>query len=464
MPSLPAPAAEPRHTCGGAGGAAVTDEPAWYRQKVKVPKRVWGTGRYSPGAVAWHAQITALQRRPERCRASVATLAGWMGDGKRTGERYLAELHAPGPDGIPELTTIRHTDSAGDGETAERFTRALTRDEHFAYVAVLAAKTLRHPLFVLYCALAYADATNTPVTMAELAELLGVTEMTARRMVNELERLGWITVHRRTGAHGRHEYEVHDQPLHPVPSTPDEPGPVSSDGGSGACADGGSLAIKEDTGLTDGRSTDRRGSFRRRRGDRSKPAAPVDNSRTPVASVAPATFRPAPSTPVRPQDGRCYDGPPLTLSPRVWAVLEPVHDLLPTVGAFMVRRIAREVGRQLDAGIWPEDIRDQLARLRRWTGDTEIRDPGRWIYGAALPARPGRCGRPECHYGFLPHTGMPCKACADHAGRSRGHPPHTPPQAPAQQLLECPGCAAPYRPPLRRPSCRLCHTTLPNPA
>ena len=113
MVRLPAPAAsEPRHSCGGAGSAGRgQDEPSWYRQKVKVPKRVWGSGRYSPGAVAWHAQITALQQRPERCRASVITLAGYLGDGKRTGERYLAELSAPGPDDVPELTTIRHTDS-----------------------------------------------------------------------------------------------------------------------------------------------------------------------------------------------------------------------------------------------------------------------------------------------------------------------------------------------------------------
>ncbi|MFM9653535.1 hypothetical protein ACKI1S_46615, partial [Streptomyces galilaeus] len=238
----PARSAEPRHVRrGGAGGAAGGDEPPWYGQKVKVPRSVWGSGRYSPGAVAWHAQITALQKRSERCRASVVTLAGWMGDSTRTGDRYLAELHAPGPDGVPELTTIRHTGSDGDGETAERWTRALTRDEHFALVPVLAAKTLRHPLFVLYCALAYAVATCTPVTAAELGEVLDVTEMTARRMMTELAGLGWITVHRRTGPHGRHEYEVHDRPLHAVPA----PAAVSSDGGSGASADGGSLATKE---------------------------------------------------------------------------------------------------------------------------------------------------------------------------------------------------------------------------
>jgi hypothetical protein len=448
---LPASAAEPRHTRGGAGGAGRgQDEPPWYRQKVKVAKRVWGEGRYSPGAVAWHAQITALHGRPERCRASVARLAEWMGDAKRTGERYLRELSAPGADGIPELTTIRHTDSGGDGETAERYTRPLGRHEHFALVPVLAAKTLRHRLFVLYCALAYADATSAPVTAAELAALLGVTEMTARRMTTELEHLGWITVHHRTGPHGRNEYEVHDHPLHPVPDTPEEP---PSNGGSGASTDGGSLAIKEDAGLTDERNAAGRGSFRRRRDTRNKAATPVDNSlQTLPASAAPATFRPPTGTPVRHQDGRSYDGPELGLSPRVWAVLEPVRDLLPGVRTFVMRRIAREVGHQLDNGIFAEDIRDQLTRMRAWTPSEDIRDAGRWILGAALPARPGKCGGADCHYGFQRYTGAPCKACADlEAGRPRAaHPPHTSP------WHECADCRAPSPTPLPRGLCATC--------
>lgn len=453
MPTSSATAAEPRHSSGGAGGAAA-DEPAWYRQKVKVPKRVWGSGRYSPGAVAWHAQITALQKRAEHCRASVARLAGWMGDSKRTGERYLRELSTEGPDGVAELTTIRHTDSTGDGETAERYTRALTRDEHFAYVPVLAAKTVRHPLFVLYCALAYAEATRTPVTAGELAELLGVAEMTVRRMLGELARLGWITVHRRTGAHGRNEYEVHDRPLHPVPA---EPVPVSSDGGSGPSADDGSLAIKEDSGLTDERTTQVGGSFRRRRGDRKWVAPPVDNSAPSVASVAsvtPAALRAPATPPGRPQDGPAYDGPGLALSPRVWAVLEPVRDLLPDCTTFMVRKIAREVGRQLDAGIWPEDVRDQLQRLRAWTPPEQITDPGRWIYGAALPARPGPCGRTDCHYGYQPYTGTPCKACADARAETRAHPP------PAA-WHECTDCRSPSRQPLPAGLCHTCRPTDP---
>ncbi|MFI2437430.1 hypothetical protein [Streptomyces sp. NPDC018693] len=455
MTRLPAPAAEPRHRRGGAGGAARAETvlPPWHSQKVKIPRRVWGAGRYSPGAVAYWVQIAALALRADGCRASVATLAGYLGDSKRTCERYLAELTAPGPDGIPELDTIRRTGADGDGETAERRTRPCTRGEHFAYVPVAAAKALRHPLFALYCALAYAAATRTPVTAAELAELLGVTERSARRMTGELEALGWITVHRRAGAHGRHLYDVHDHPLRLVDQAPQGP---DTDGGSGASTDGGSLAIKEDTGLTDARSTEAGGSFRRRRGDRSKPGLPVENpAAAPVTDVPEALRGPAAA--------RTYDGPALALSPRVWAVLEPVHDLLPGLRPFVLRRIAREIGRQLDTGIWPEDIRDQLTRMRAWTPPDTIRDTGRWLLGAALPARPGRCGRPDCHYGFQRHTGLPCKACELPSGR---HPDNRPrrDRPPPVPLLACPGCEAPYRPPLRHPNCRLCHTPLPTTA
>jgi hypothetical protein len=454
---LPAPAAEPRHSRGGAGGAARAETvlPPWHGQKIRVPKRVWGSGHYTPGAVAYHAQITALAQRADGCRAGVATLAGYLGDSKRTAERYLAELAAPGPDGRPELTTIRRTGSDGDGETAERRTRGVARGEHFAYVAVQAAKALRHPLFVLYCALAYAVATRTPVTAAELAGLLGVSERTARRMTDELERLGWITVHRRAGDHGRHLYDVHDHPLHPVPAPPPEP---DTDGGSGAGADGGSLAIKEDAGLTDESTTQVGGAFRRRRGDRKWVPAPVDTAGNayggnyPVVPAVPPALRGR----VRP----AYAGPPLTVSREAWEllrpVLAPVSDLLPQVSPFMTRRIVREILRQIrEDGIWPEDIRDQVARMRRWTPAEDIRDPGRWLYGAVLPVR-SRCGMTGCHWGFLAHTGMPCKACAElEADRHRqAHPPHTAGARP----YACSACGWASPTPLPYDRCAACRT------
>lgn len=451
LPELPA---EPRHRCGGAGGAGRAETtPAWHRQKVKIPKRLWGSGAYSHSAVAYWAQIAALAQG-RRCRAGVAVLAGYLGDAKRTAERYLAELSAPGPDGIPELTTVRHTASDGDGETAERWTRPCARGEHFAYVPVLAVKTLRRPLFVLYCAVTYAVATDTPVTAAELAALLGVTEYSARRMTNELEGLGWITVHRRSGAHGRHLYEVHDQPLKPVPTEPERP---HTNGGSGACTDGGSLADKEDAGLTDESSTPERGGFRRRRDDRKWVPAPVDTLGNRPGGDAPSAVPPALRGRTRPAARPAYAGPPLTLSQEAWMllrpVLAPVADLLPDVSPFMTRRIVREILRQIrDDGIWPDEIRDQVARLRRWTPAEALTDPGRWLLGAVLPVR-SRCGMTGCHWGFLAHTGVPCKACAEiEAARGRaGHPPHTGPRPYA-----CSACGWGSNTPLPYDRCTAC--------
>lgn len=443
MTHLPAPATEPRHPGGAAGAGRAETLPPWHGQKVKLPIRLWGRGLYSHGAVRYAAQTIALDQRGRRCRATVATLARYMGDSKRTAERRLAELAAPAADGNTAMTVIRHTAEGGTGESAERRMHPAGRGEHFAYVPVGAAKSLRPVLFVLYCALAYADATGTPVTAGELGSLLGVAERSARRLVDELQALGWITVLHRDGRQGRHTITVHEHPLHPVT---DVPGPVHSDGGSGPDTDGGSLAIKEDTGLTDESTTQAGGAFRRRRDDRKWAAAPVDNSVAPVAGPdTPATFRSAGRPAARP----AYAGPPLTLSPRVWAVLAPARDLLPGITTFAVRRIAREIGRQLDAGVWPEDIRDQIERLRAWTPTDDIRDPGRWLLGAVLPAR-SRCGSTDCYWGFLAHTGAPCKACAE----LTSHPPHPGPAHP----YACNACGWTSPTPLPLHRCSACRT------
>ncbi|MFJ2162553.1 hypothetical protein [Streptomyces sp. NPDC087856] len=404
--------AEPRRSSGGAGGVARADLPPWHGQKVKIPARLWTSGHYSHGAVRYWGQVAALDRPAEGCRAGVVTLAAYLGDSTRTAERYLAELAEPGPDGIPEMTTVRHTHPGGKGATAERRMRPVARIEHFAYVPVTAIKALRPTLVLAYCVLAWAVAVGAPHTAAELGAALGVTVRTARRLVDELEALGWAAVERRAGHQGRHLVTVHDHPIHLVPD-------LVTDGGSGADTDGGSLASKEDPGLTDTRDTAQvGGAFRRRRDDRKWVGAPVDNSVAPVAPVA-ATFRPAP--PVRPLERPAYAGPALTLSPRVWAVLEPVRDLIGQCAPYTARRIAREIGAQLDNGIWPDDIRDQITRLRAWTPTEDLTDPGRWLLGAVLPPR-SRCQLPGCHWGFLAHTGAPCKACAEIA---TAHPPHT---------------------------------------
>lgn len=249
-------------------------------------------------------------------------------------------------------------------------------------------------------------------------------ERAARRLVDELDALGWITVGRRAGHQGRHAYTAHRTPLHPVPPVEGGSGLVGPvvDDGSGPDDQDGSLASKED------RSTDRQeqtgvgGSIRRRRGDRS---SAVDH----LGAHVPDTFgrgdralraddQPAPLAPP-PANGR-YTGPALQLSPRVWAVLAPVRHLLPGIRPFMVRRIARAVGAQLDAGTAPARLTERLA-ARYAANDQELRDVGRWILGAGLPRR-GRhrgCDLPACEAGVIWHDDPGCTACAsgdtDHA-------------------------------------------------
>jgi hypothetical protein len=422
MPFLPASAVEPHHSRGGAGGVSRAEAiPPWHGQKIKLAKRVWGSGHYSHGAVRYAAQVIALDQRGRHCRAMVATLAGYMGDGKRTAERHLAELAAPGPDGVPEMTVIRHTADGGTGESAERRMRRPGSGEHFAYVPIGAAKALRPILFVLYCALTYAEATNTPVTAAELGALLDVTERSARRLADELQDLGWITINRRTGRQGRHQITVHDHLLHPVPD-PVAPHP---DGGSGLDPDGGSLAIKEDPGLTDGEKTELGGSFRRRRGTGSYRPEPVDNSSVTTSDlpVVPRSVAAGAAPPA-------YTGPQLALSPRIWTVLQPVHHLLPGISPYLIRRIAHEIGHQLDTYATPQRLHARLqARCARTPGET-ITDPGRWLLGAALP-RYG-CGLTDCETGRLWTTGRRCHVCADIAtDRRTAHPPNTAAPGPA---------------------------------
>lgn len=111
-----------------------------------------------------------------------------------------------------------------------------------------------------------------------------------------------------------------------------------------------------------------------------------------------------------PAPGRApYTGPVLQLSPRIWRVLAPVHHELPGIRPFVLRRIAREIGRQLDnPGGSEQRLTDRITR--RYATTTEIRDVGRWLLGAAL-LRHG-CGQPDCETGVLWPTGADCETCA----------------------------------------------------
>jgi hypothetical protein len=100
------------------------------------------------------------------------------------------------------------------------------------------------------------------------------------------------------------------------------------------------------------------------------------------------------------------------MSPHIYAVLEPVHLLLERVNSdFVARQIAREVGRQLREGTDAERLQHRLTARFAKVMLSEIRDPGRWLLGVALP-RWG-CGYQDCEAGVLWSTGKDCKVCAE---------------------------------------------------
>ncbi|WP_229829362.1 hypothetical protein [Streptomyces massasporeus] len=100
------------------------------------------------------------------------------------------------------------------------------------------------------------------------------------------------------------------------------------------------------------------------------------------------------------------------MSPHIYAVLEPVHLLLERVTSdFVVRQIAREVGRQLREGTDAERLQHRLTVRFAKVMLSEIRDPGRWLLGVALP-RWG-CGYQDCEAGVLWSTGKDCEVCAE---------------------------------------------------
>lgn len=401
---------------------------------IKVPLRLVVGAQYSDAALSAYVKIAALSLRVEGCTAKVAVLAEYLGMSKSAVERGLRQLSQPDiVDGLVEVPTVRRTLPGGRGQSAHRTTRPLANGELWVRIPVRAAETLTPRLLRLYALLAYATARRIPATAAELGEQLRhhtgqragecLGERQARRLVDELEATGWLTVYRREGEQGRHAYETRRHPLRPVPAAaPAQPAgdeqlplwetgaPVIHDG-SGPDLGDGSLASKEDP------STDRRpetqvgGGIRRRRGDRKWVAGSVDNSVPPAFGSGGLVLRTDGETASSsPAPGRTeYTGPALQLAPRIWRVLAPVHHELPAISPYMLRRIAREIGTQLDhPGGSEERLADRLTR-RYATTDT-IRDVGRWLLGAGL-VRHG-CGDPHCETGVIWPTGTDCETCA----------------------------------------------------
>jgi hypothetical protein len=406
---------------------------------VRVPLRLVVGVQYSDAALAVYVKVAALALRPEGCTAKVAVLAEYLGMSKSAAERGLRALARPDTvDGLVEVPTVRRTLRGGRGQSAHRVVRPLAEGELWVRIPVRAAEALTPRLLRLYALLAYATARRIPVTAAELGEMLHhhtgqragehLGERQARRLVDDLEATGWLTVRRREGEQGRHAYETHRHPLHSVPAAPeaaaledqDEQLPLWEAGspvvydGSGSGDHDGSLASKEDHQTDRPDETQTVGGSRRRRGDRKWVAAPVENldgtvpdTFRPDAARAPRGTRPTPASQAAP-----YAGPELEWTKRIHESLAPVRHLLDGVSRFMLRRVAREIGRQLDDAartlMTPQRMAARISA--RYRDARTIRDVGAWLLAVAVVPR--GCGLPLCEDGSVWPTGEPCEICA----------------------------------------------------
>ncbi|WP_331748285.1 hypothetical protein [Streptomyces sp. NBC_00648] len=382
-----------------AGGKPVS------RQRVRVPMRLVSAPYYPDIALSVYVKVAALGARPEGCTAKASTIAGYLGVSKASVERGLTALSRPGHDGVVELDSRRRTSRGGTGTSALRAVRPMTRTEAFVWLPVAAAEDLTPRQLRAYALIVHAGQRNIALTEGELAGSLfhhsgtragqPLTVTAAGVIVDELEAARWLTVHRRAGAQGRHRFVAHD--IAPT----EEGGGSPVDEGSGSPSGEGSLATEE--------------SPRTDRPDAGRALLPPAVGEIPVDGVSGGVRgrppRPAP-----------YTGPPLTLSARIHAVLEPVHWLLRRVDSpFVQRQIAREVGRLLRDGTADDRLRHRLSARFAATSPSEIRDPGRWLLGVALP-RWG-CGHADCEAGVMWSTGRRCEVCAEavadrHAART----------------------------------------------
>ncbi|MEU5137030.1 hypothetical protein [Streptomyces californicus] len=448
---------------------------------MKVPLRLVANPHYADVAVTAYVKIAGLASRPEGCTAATVTIAEYVGLSKASVERGMTQLMRPGPDGVVELSSTRRSLPGGCGTSAVRRVRPLSSAERFVWIPVAASEDLTPRQLRAYALIAYAQAQKIPLTESEIAGALHhhsgrragqpLTTAAAGGIVDELEATRWITVERRAGVRGRHHFIAHDIPpatIEPACGQPSSTDIASSSTscpgeGSGSSADAGSLATREEP-RTD-RPEDERALFSPAVGEvqvgegvenralqppqgegEGRLALRADDHQAPLTKQS--------RTPLtNPTSG--YSGPSLSISARVHAVLEPVHWLYRQTSVYMQRRIAREVGRQLRSGIVDARLRQRLQTRVCSTLTDEIRDPGRWILGVALPH--WGCGTFDCETGVLWNSGHPCSVC-DEVVRNRrpamaqpssptpATAPHVPARAPVQPSSpaapqgRCPEC------------------------
>ncbi|MFF8415262.1 helix-turn-helix domain-containing protein [Streptomyces omiyaensis] len=448
---------------------------------MKVPMRLVESAYYSDAALTVYMKIKALGARKEACTAGLATLASYLGLSVSTVQRGLAELRSAAPDGVVELPeSRRRTLRGGTGTTARRKVRDMWPNERFIWLPVVASERLRPRLLRAYAVIAFAVVQNVPLTEHELAGHLRhhsglragrpITTEAAGRIIDELAESRWITVDRRAGSRGRHLFGILVEETSPS-STPDDL--------SGSDPDDRSLAYKEDLRIDRQENEPTPWSpavgeplVEARAHEPAGPPRPVAASPDHALRADDETPRPSPD-----RDGAGpppYRGPQLTFSPRLHAVLEPVRFLLTGIGTYVQRRIGQEVSRQLDQGTEVPRLRARLTHRLARTLVADIRDPGRWLLGVALP-RWG-CANPDCEAGVLWSTGVECPSCrevvAERAARRRCTPPPAArpvaPPSPTGSSAEvglrivecCPECERPHH----RGNSGLCAECRPRPA
>ncbi|AJC62122.1 hypothetical protein GZL_p00192 (plasmid) [Streptomyces sp. 769] len=442
---------------------AASDTGSRRRQRVKVPWRLVASAHYSDVALSVYMKVKALAQRPEGCTAGAATLAAYLGLSKASVERGITQLRRPAPDGVVELAeSTRRSLPGGRGTTARRRVRVLRCNEQFVWLPVIACEELTPRQLRAYAVIVFARLQQIPLSLDELAGFLRhyrgqragkpLTAAAARTVVDRLESARWVSVQRRAGAQGRHLFLPHDFP--PALGATDErgeawssPAPVGSSTratalrgapprsgeGSGATAGDGSLAKEESPRTDRHENASRRCSPAVGETPQGRGVEPVDDlpGRTTGTAVDTGLALRADKA-SSPPDSTCrdsrtcplpkpsYTGPQLTISQRIYAVLEPVRWLLARVNnPFLERKVAREVGRQLREGTTPERLHHRLTVRLAGTMVSDIREPGRWLLGVALP-RWG-CGHPGCESGVMWATADRCEECAEIISARRAH-------------------------------------------
>ncbi|MFB7353440.1 hypothetical protein [Streptomyces gardneri] len=398
---------------------------------VKVPMRIIA-GPYSDLAVVLHAKTAHLSRNEQRGSvADLTTIAVYLGltnrlaVDPRTGNELLkapSALYAAQKEltSAKEMTVERRTLPGGTGTSAVRRVSGLGLDEAFAFapVALLGAVSPRHVRAYLVCAYAYA--TRTPMTAEELSGHLRhhsgknagepISERSARMIVDDLERWGWLDMDRRAGRQGRNLITPRRSPLGPV--TCPENGRTSGaelEETSGPEPARTSLANEELQPEADVQEIARDlvgGSARR---------ASSVVARGPVENPAAGTFDQAVASP-----GAASPEPRGDSPTAISATAHRVLRLLPleftpgqcALAAKAIERSVSEVG----------DVERILNRVHRHLANEgqAVREPYGWLITRGLRNDP--CPAPACEEGQLWPTGENCRICIERWADRRSTP------------------------------------------